>query len=734
MNNSLIKQSPKFPARIRAKKALEVFGNTGSGLSALNEFVFPGTNGGLGSSTSGGFGWLSVAPRNFDYGKVNAYNSSIVMGCINYIIGAFREATPQVSKFDKTGMEIVVQNHKFVKFLRKPNPYYNFTKLMTATLISFYLDGNAYWFKERGDGGAGQTRALYYIPHYQLTPKSEGGSYITYYEYNVNGKTYRIPRERIVHFRNGLDPYNPLSGRKILHPVMSEIFTDEEAARFIAALVRNTGIPGVVITPDTEKTEVTDDDAEMLKENFKRKFGGDNRGEVLVMNFAAKISQMGFNPEQLQFKETRRLPEERTCSQFRLPPIVAGMGAGLDRATYSNYEQAETQAYRSCLVPLWEEMGEELETQLLPEFTGGDADYIFNFSYAKVRALQESQNELTGRVRGLWTVDLLLRSEARGNLNYEVDESRDNVFFSETRPKQGLPQPNPLKRLVEKAKYLLKAGDTEDNLNAALEMSQEAEIKASIDQMEKDLDNLFLQLAQAAENEAKANLDPYNSANEAERITFTIFKALGVALTLRAVWGAMGKAVEDEGISSVSLRLGIPSGEFWGEDGKNTLKSLLLDQARSFESSLTEQTKRAIQIAIQQAETGASVAQIGKAIKSLVSGGEMYPGVFKDAFDKAKEAGATEAQATRAAESKVRHYRAKLIAETENRNFQNQTSLEGYEKAGVEKVKVRDGDGCGWKEHNDEDLAHNSVRLVAEAKKYTLAHPNCQRRFYPVKK
>lgn len=731
---ALAKRKKTLPVSLRAKKALEVYGNTGSGMSALNEFVFPSIGGNFGASS--GFGWVSVTPRDFNYQNVNGYNSSIVMGCINWIIGAFREAVPAVSKFDKDGAESLISNHKFVKFLRRPNPYYNFTKLMIPTLISYYLDGNGYWFKERSDGGVGQTRALYYIPHYQIEPKAENGSYISYYQYTVNGKSYRIPRERIVHFRNELDPYNPLSGRKILDPVLSEIFTDEEAARFIAALIRNTGIPGVVITPDTERVVIEEEDAEALKENFKRKFGGDNRGDVLIMNFAAKIAQMGFNPEQLQFKETRRLPEERVCSQFRLPPIVPGFGAGLERSTFSNYEQAETQAYRSCMLPLWEEMGEEIETQLLPEFTGGDGDYLFNFSYKNVRALQESQDSVVNRSVRLWTSDAITRAELRGGLSYEIDEKRDEVFFSEVRQQRGLPVSNPVspaKGLINRAKHLLKAGDSEDNLNAGFEMALEAGVKEAVSQMEGDLDGLFIQLGQAAENEAKDGLDIYNAPQEAERITSSVFKALGIALLIRAVWGAMGKTAEENAVTSISLRLSILPASFWTEEAKLSAQSILVGQANAFEGNLIEQTKRAIQIAIQQAEDGKSIAQIARSIKSYVSGREMYPGVFKEGYDKAKEAGASEEQAIRAAEGKARRYRAKLIAETESRTFQNLAALEGLDKAGIEKVKVSDGNGCGWKDHEDTDKANNTVRPLRDAKRYALAHPNCKRRFYPVK-
>lgn len=734
-SKALMRREPSLPVSVRAKLAIDAFISTGSGLAALNSFVFPTLNF-IDGHYDLNAGWLSVAPRKFPYGNVNGYNSSIVMACINWISRAFSEASPTVFKLNDQGDRQALPGHRFLKFLRTPNPYYNMSKLMGAGLISYYLDGNAYFFKERGDGGSGYTRALYYVPHYLIRPKAEIGQFVTYYEYNVNGQTYRIPPERIVHIRHGLDPYNPISGRKILDPVLSEIYTDEEAASFVAALVRNTAIPGIIIMPDTDKVKVDPADALSLKENFKRKFGGDNRGEPLITNFAAKVEQMGFSPEQLQFKEVRRLPEERVAAQFQIAPVVAGLGAGLDKSTYSNYEQAEKHSYQSALIPAWSEFADEFTSQLLYEFTGGStSEYVFEFDYSEVRALQESEDAKVNRMTRLWVQDGIMRSELREAVGFDFDPGRDEVFYSEVRVRPGLPAPTPVTAPSpgQKALYLLKAGDPDDNLNQALDMSQEAQAQDSISAMGVDLEGLYRQLSDEVETQAKTHLDTFNPEAESARIMQESFKVLGVALLIRAIWGGMGKTIEDTTVDTVILRLAIAEGEVWTPQESNAVKSLLVGMAADYETALMEQTKKAIASAIKGAESGESIASIAKRLKSMVNGKEMYPGIFKDGFDQAKAAGATDEQATRAGDAKARRYRAKLIAETETRTFQNQVTLESYQKGGVQRVKVTDGDGCGWVDHGDPDKAHNTIRLITDARKHSLAHPNCKRRFYPAK-
>jgi len=75
--------------------------------------------------------------------------------------------------------------------------------------------------------------------------------------------------------------------------------------------------------------------------------------------------------------------------------------------------------------------------------------------------------------------------------------------------------------------------------------------------------------------------------------------------------------------------------------------------------------------------------------------------------------------------------RAYVIALTETASAYNLGQLQGYRQAGIEKVRIFDGDDCGWTSHDDPDRASGSVRTLAEAQAYPTAHPNCQRSWSP---
>ncbi|MCX4911807.1 hypothetical protein [Streptomyces sp. NBC_00878] len=53
------------------------------------------------------------------------------------------------------------------------------------------------------------------------------------------------------------------------------------------------------------------------------------------------------------------------------------------------------------------------------------------------------------------------------------------------------------------------------------------------------------------------------------------------------------------------------------------------------------------------------------------------------------------------------------------------------DELGTPFVEIRDGAGCGWTSHDDEDKANRTIRTVQDALAHPVAHPNCQRELLP---
>ena len=221
-----------------------------------------------------GLYWLLPSSK-FDYAAAvgDGTSSSIVMAVIGWICRTFPEAPIQVVRIARDGQREPQIGHRLALLLEHPNPAYSGVLLWMATLLDWLTDGNAYWLKVRN--GLGAPIELWWAPAYTMRPAwpEDGSAFISHYEYNPDGQGWRfVPKENVIQFRYGMDPANPRQGLSPLKSLLREVFTDSEAAAFTAALLKNMGVPGVVIAPDVDDVADMDIDAEEIKTKFVEKF------------------------------------------------------------------------------------------------------------------------------------------------------------------------------------------------------------------------------------------------------------------------------------------------------------------------------------------------------------------------------------------------------------------------------------------------------------------------------
>lgn len=346
--------------------------------------------------SNGGGGWSYLNRTELNYaGSVRADANSIVAACVDWAQRNFSEA-PLILEEWSAGREDWDQHQRdpFLDLLERPNPYYDGDTMFRATIADLMVGdgggGNAYWVKLRS--GSGRPVELWWVPAHLMQPCDDPDNptvFISHYEYTADGTTYRVRVDDVVHFRQGLDPNNPRKGMAPMKSLWREIFTDDEAANMTAVLLKNLGVPGVVIVP--EHGQITKEAAEELKTAYLQKFSGDRRGEPLVMANKASIVQFGFSPEQMQMRSLRGIPEERITARLGINSAVLGLGAGLATtkvgATLKEYRE---DAIESFMVPLWKQLARTITHDLLGDFR--DTDWRAAFNLAKVRALQDDEN------------------------------------------------------------------------------------------------------------------------------------------------------------------------------------------------------------------------------------------------------------------------------------------------------------------------------------------------------
>jgi HK97 family phage portal protein len=357
-----------------------------------------------------------VFPFNSDAGFFSGVNqmspegNSAALACLNVLGTAFSEPPLKVYLKNQEGMDYI-SNHPAQLLLDNPNPNMTSSLMNNYIVTSIAVSGDAFLLKLRNDAGA-VVQLVPLLPE-MVEVKGNNEQLITKYQYKQKGNTLEIMPEDMIHLRERIDPRNHRRGLSPLRSVMVEVLGDAAASQMGAALVKNTGVPSVVISPKNDLS-MTSDEAENIAEVFGRRFGGENRGRPLVISGGeVDIKTLSFSPKDLEIGKLRYINEERISAVLGVPAILAGLGSGLDRATYSNAKELREFFTEQKLIPMWNHFANEFTKQLLLQDFEDNTDYCFKYDLSDVRALSQDEDATMQRVVTGFNAGFVTVNEAR---------------------------------------------------------------------------------------------------------------------------------------------------------------------------------------------------------------------------------------------------------------------------------------------------------------------------------
>jgi phage portal protein BeeE len=372
--------------------------------------------------------------------------SSVLAGPLNFLMRTFLEAPPLVERRKKAGEWEAEDDHALTDLLDNPNPFYSGEALWMATVLDFAF-GNAYLYKVRNSSD--EVIQLWWIPRQLMQPrwKPDGKVFIDHYDYRPGGKTVEIPIKDIVHLRFGIDPRNPRLGLSQLGALMRDIAVDDTAANFIAAVHRNLGIVGVIISPKEKGTPVTKEALKETKEYLKASFTGEKRAEPLALGAPTDVQLLQYNLQGFDVSPVRDVSEERVCAALGLPAAIVGFGTGMQQTRVgATMKELRQLAWTGGIIPIQRIIAKEVMRSLLPEFEESKRQKArFTFDVSKVRALWEDNNEKHARVREDFKAKLIDRATALREVGRSVATEDEGVYFSGPQPIELTNPTNPSK-------------------------------------------------------------------------------------------------------------------------------------------------------------------------------------------------------------------------------------------------------------------------------------------------
>lgn len=371
-----------------------------------------------------------------------ADNNSIIMACSLWAMRNIRSASAIVEEDTPDGWKRVPK-HPVSDVIRRPQGKIrreDRTRMtgnrMAGCLVhGLLLDGNFYQHKVRNR--AEQVIGLEYLPFHavDVIPRTDLAGVVNYYRVNLeNGKSVNLAPKDVVHHQIGIDPYNTCRGISPLKSLMRQVLTDNEIAVYAHSVIKMPS-PGIMVSPQMGReswASLSVDEAQDLAKDIQQTTTREKAGGTIVPTVPIKVDRLRLNPDEMAIDKINQLPEERISAVFGIPAIVAGLGAGLDRATYANMAEAREAAAEEFLLPMWSDMADTYTNDLLEDF--GDIEkYRVSYDVSDVRALAEDKNATHERARGDFQANLINRAEARTRIGEKPlpgDDKTWNYQFS----------------------------------------------------------------------------------------------------------------------------------------------------------------------------------------------------------------------------------------------------------------------------------------------------------------
>lgn len=386
-----------------------------------------------------GAGYYGIPGAEFDYAKEagNPWDNSIIAIALSWLWERFPQAEPVIEQRRRGGTWEPITNHPAGKLLRQPNGQYDIDTLLNGFVLGDALSGNAYFFINRSK--ARMPAEIYCLPYFQCEPKwkLDSGNFIDHYEYQPMGRHARIyAPEDVIHIKHGIDPINSRLGFSRSARMLRQIATDNTIATAAAALMRNGGLLGLMVSPESVQDMIPDEQIEKLMTLGRQKIVGERRGEPWVQSIPTKIQQFGYSPKDMSFNETVQIPEERIAAAFGIPITVLQLHAGLQRTSENNVGEAKREAYEGGLCPRWDRLGKALTRQLLTQFGDDPERTRVRFDYSQIPALQEDVSERHKRARENWLAGGIDINEYRQEIGKPPINDGDGQFHGATTAKE----------------------------------------------------------------------------------------------------------------------------------------------------------------------------------------------------------------------------------------------------------------------------------------------------------
>lgn len=298
--------------------------------------------------------------NSFEYGQRVTADTSLEVSAfyrgLFYIASQISKLPWDIKTFDNKKLN--VNNEVFYLLNKKPNEEMTAFHWKSLMIYACILRGNG--FSEIVRDATGKIRALYPIMHHDICAMRDSNGDLYYQMSSTqDGSVVYLKPDEVLHFKN-VHTEDGVNGMSVINYASKVVGTAKGSDEMAGSLFANAGMPSGVL--QTEKS-LNPDTIERLKNDWKRKFGGNRAGGVAVLEQGMQFDAINFAPDVLQFLESRQFSVLEIARFLSVPPSKLYVP---ESQTYNNIEHSNIEVGNDT-IDVWARVFEqEVDIKLLP--------------------------------------------------------------------------------------------------------------------------------------------------------------------------------------------------------------------------------------------------------------------------------------------------------------------------------------------------------------------------------
>lgn len=381
----------------------------------------------------------SIANTGFDNPQLatEGYMKNVaVYNCVSRIADQVSQINLKLFSVDSSGsLSKEIEQHELLNLLKNPYPTMRKSTFINRLVSHRLIYGNYYVEKIYNPrNGVYQKRKPIQIrplrPDYMNVIEGQNGinseyRYTPEHGQAISFQVTAIGLSNIIHGMN-FNPNNDFMGMSPMLAAGYSIDTHNEISKQNFRLVKNGVRPSGILTIPSG-VSLDESQKKLLKADLKEKYqGATNSGEPLVLNNGMTWTQISINSNDSEINQVKKDVTHEIALAYKTPLELMNT----EPAKYDNLNAAWEQLYNDMVLPIANDIVEELNSDLVP-FYGDNLILVADFGHTKV--MREAKLNLHEKLN---TINHLTPNEKRKLTDFEPIEGGDELKQSSPAPTQ----------------------------------------------------------------------------------------------------------------------------------------------------------------------------------------------------------------------------------------------------------------------------------------------------------